>query len=109
MMPEEGGGDFDGGGSVRWEVVTVNDDGAKNESLPDGPGKKGRKSKGVDKADGTIFRIVLKVPEDGSAAAFLAQFNVKPDDGEIVIFLNREPRAKQIRVQWPTTGGATSI
>lgn len=102
-MPEEGGGgDFDGGGSVRWQVVTIDDDGAKSETLPDGPTLGGRKSKGVDKADGKQFKVVFKVPDDGSAPEFLAQFNVKPNEkNEIVVYLNREVRQKQIRVGWP--------
>lgn len=103
-MPE-GEGVFDGDGSVQWEVKTVDDDGARSESFPDGPGRRGRKSKGLDRIDGTVFRIVLKVPEDGSAAQFLAQFNVQPNaSNEIVLLMNRERRSKQIKVQWPTPG-----
>lgn len=97
-MPEDGEGNFDGGGSVRWEVNTADDDGDKFETHTDGVK---RDTKGVDKRDGSRFKIVLKVPEDGSAAAFLAQFTVAPVDGKIEVFLNRERRDKQIRVQWP--------
>lgn len=103
-MPDGEGG-FDGDGSVRWEVEVIEDDDRKGESRPEGA--KGRRSKGVDKAEGTVFRIVLKVPEDGSAPAFLAQFKVQPVNGEIVLQLNREKRDKQIKVQWPTTTTVT--
>jgi len=101
-MPE-GQGAFDGGGSVRWEVKSLKDDGTKFSSGPDGTGNVGRKTKGVDKADGKIFQIVLKVPNDASAAAaFLDQFKVGPNnDNEIVLTLNREDRKDQIKVLWP--------
>lgn len=100
-MPEDIGGGFDGGGSVRWEVVTSDDDPTKYETKPEGPAKKGRKSKGVDQLDGSQFKIILKVPRDGSAAEFLDQFKVKPNSkNEIVLFVNREKRDEQVRVLW---------
>jgi hypothetical protein len=97
-MPDDGEGNFDGGGSVRWEVNTTDDDGDKFQTHTEGPK---RDTQGVDKQHGSQFKIVMKVPEDGSAAAFLAQFNVAPVDGRIEVSLNRERRAKQISVQWP--------
>jgi hypothetical protein len=100
MMPE-GEGVFDGGGSVRLEVKNLKDDGTKFSSDPDGNGNAGRKTKGVDKADGEVFQIVLKVPDDGSAPAFQAQFTMPPENGEILLHLNRENRNKQIKEQWP--------
>ena len=108
-MPE-GEGAFDGGGSIRWEVKALVDDGTKFSSDPDGSGNRGRKTKGVDKAEGTIFRIILKVPEDGTAPAFLAQFNVAPNArNEIVLTLSRERRKDQIRVVWPELVGVQSV
>ena len=105
-MPEDPGGGFDGDGSVRWEVVTSDDDATRYETLPDGPGRRGRKSKGVDKQEGSTFKITLKVPKDGSGPAFLAQFNVKPNEkDEIVLFMNREKRESQIWVHWPPVAG----
>jgi hypothetical protein len=106
-MPEDIGGGFDGGGSVRWEVVTSDDDPAKYATQEQhGETKKGRKTNGRDKHDGKQFKIILKVPTDSSRAAeFLQQFaNPVPNDaGEIVLFLDRdknEKNAKQVRVLW---------
>ena len=106
-MPE-GQGAFDGGGSVRWEVKNLKDDGNKFSSGPDVE-PASRKTKGVDKADGDFFQIVLKVPNDGSRTTFLAQFTEGPnDDDEIVLKLNREDRKDQIRVVWPESSAAQS-
>ena len=107
-MPE-GQGAFDGGGSVRWEVKALKDDGTKFSTGPDGTGNVGRKTKGLDKAGGDVFQIVLKVPNDGSRTTFLNQFKVAPNgDDEIVLTLNREDRKDQIRVLWPEPSAAQS-
>ena len=107
-MPDDVGGNFDGGGSVRWEVVTSDDDPTKYETKPTGNGNKGRKTNGVDKLEGGVFKVTLKVPKDGSAQTFLDQFKVQPVDGEIVLFLNREKRDKQIKVEWPPSTSPAS-
>ena len=107
-MPE-GQGAFDGGGSVRWEVKSLKDDGTKFSTGPDGTGNAGRKTKGLDKAGGDVFQIVLKVPNDGSRTTFLNQFTEGPNgDDEIVLTLNREDRKDQIRVVWPESSAAQS-
>jgi hypothetical protein len=101
-MPEEIGGGFDGGGSVRWEVVTSDDDGGKYSTQPDPPPKKGRKTKGLDKHDGQQFKIIIKAPRGPARAAFLKQFADPPDkNDEIVLYLDRDKNSeKQIKVLW---------
>ena len=117
-MPDDIGGVFDGGGSVRWTVVTAEDDGSQSESYFDDNERSRRTNAGVDKRQGRQFVMILKVPEDGSAAKFLAQFKVKPktvkeSDGTqykvIELYLNRENRQKQIRVEWPDEKSVTSV
>jgi hypothetical protein len=108
-MANGSGGDFAGDGSVRWQVVTVDDDGERmdvrgsrmkvvEESYNGG---KGRKNSGVDKHHHDDFRIILKVPEDArQRAAFLAQFRVPEKDGHIEVRLPIAKTSKQVQVRW---------
>jgi hypothetical protein len=84
-MADEGGGTFDGGGSVRWKVVS--EDGTNVDA-------------GVDQNYNANFRLILKVPERDKDE-FLKQFS------RDVIFGNKvklkmpvENVPKQIRVRW---------
>lgn len=97
-MPNGSGGSFDGDGSVRWEVATADDMSKKSESLP--YGDTGRKAKGADKQHGEYFKIALKVPNDGSRAAFLAQFNVAPEGDVITVYLKILKQPGQIGIDW---------
>lgn len=102
-MPEGSGGDFDGDGSVRWEVITEEDDDGKGGSEPNPP--IGRKSRGADKKCKTYFRVVMKVPEDPEKRqTFLAQFNVPATGGEVEVRLPIEKVRKQIKVRWDADG-----
>jgi hypothetical protein len=115
-MPEDVGGNFDGGGSVHWEVITEEDDDSQAASDPHGKG--GRKSRGVDKKNKTYFRVIMRVPENpAQRQAFLRQFNVAESGGTVEVTLpieRRPPNAdtpKQITVTWNGNGpggGATS-
>jgi hypothetical protein len=105
MMPEDVEGSFDGGGSVRWEVIVEEDDDRQGHSVPHGA--TGRKSNGVDKrpGHGKYFRVVMKVPTAaGPRAAFLRQFNVPEVNGTIEVRLPLERIEKQIRVKWDADG-----
>jgi hypothetical protein len=104
-MPDEGGGMFDGGGSVQWEVNTSDDDGTKAETLPHGEGRKGRKNKGADKVHGKYFQVDLLVPEDaGEKQKFLALFTgrpIKTKYGDAIrVYLPVERRKGQIDIDW---------
>jgi hypothetical protein len=107
-MANGSGADIDGNGSVRWEVVTGKDDGDRFQTTVV---NKRRTAKGVDDgADGAgSFTIVLKVPEDGSAPKFLAQFTSPPVDGKITLELNLERRNQQIHIGWPQIDGKASV
>jgi hypothetical protein len=99
-MPDDVEGSFDGGGSVRWEVVVAEDDDRRGSSVP--VEETGRKSKGVDKRAGTYFRVLLKAPEEEPARQqFLDQFApwVQGDTVEVRLPLSKT-QAKQIRVKW---------
>jgi len=101
-MANGSGIEIDGNGSVRWQAVTVDDDIRKSEALPHG--KDGRRSKGADKVHGDYFKVELRVPDDDTRAAFLAQFNGKPTRsqyGEVIVVYLRIKRVDgQIVVHW---------
>ena len=102
------GGDFDGGGSVRWEVITYEDDGQgmdvkgnKKKVVEEPFGGKGRRNGGCDKHHHDDFRIILKVPKDPKQrAAFLRQFNVQEKDGLIEVRLPIARIEQQVMVRW---------
>ena len=98
-MPDDVEGSFDGGGSVRWQVVVEEDDGAQSESVPEGAG---RKSKGADKKAKKYFRVLMKAPKsEPERQQFLDQFAewVKNDTVDVRLPLSDEVE-KQIRVRW---------
>jgi hypothetical protein len=103
-----GGGDFSGDGSVRWEIVTSEDDGerldvkgTKMKVVEEVYHGKGRRNAGVDKHHHDDFRIIMKVPEDArQRAAFLAQFKVQEESGYIEVRLPIDKVAKQVQVKW---------
>ena len=108
-MANGSGGDFAGDGSVRWQVVTVDDDsermdrrGRKLKVVEESyNGGKGRKNGGVDKHHDKFFRIILKVPEDaGQRQAFLAQFREPERDGHIEVRLPILETPMQVQVRW---------
>jgi len=107
-MPDDVGGVFDGGGSVRWEVITTDDDGdvldvrgRKLKVVEETYHGKGRRNGGVDKQHHDDFRIILKVPEDRrEREAFLAQFRVPETNGHVVIRLPIAKVLKQVQVKW---------
>ena len=102
------GGDFDGGGSVRWEIVTYDDDGqgldvrGKKMKVVEEPfGGKGRRNRGADKHHDNDFRIILKVPEDPrQREVFLKQFNVPVAGGVIEVRLPIARIEQQVMVRW---------
>jgi hypothetical protein len=102
-MPDESIGSFDGGGSVRWEVVTGEDDATKAETLPSGNTKIGRKNVGADKRHGEFFQVDILVPQR-DPEKFLAQFTGKPIDTQygraIRLYLPIEKVKNQIIVDW---------
>jgi hypothetical protein len=102
-MANGSGAGFDGDGSVRWEVVTVDDDPRKAETLPYGEMKVGRKNTGADKVHGQYFKIDLLVPQTWRNE-FLAQFTgtpVKKGGGEVIeLYLPIEKTRNQIEVHW---------
>ena len=102
-MPDDVEGSFDGGGSVRWQVVVEEDDGGQSESVPVGAG---RKSKGVEKKAKKYFRVLMKAPtSQPERQQFLDQFAewVKADTVEVRLPLSDEVE-KQIRVKWDVNG-----
>ncbi len=103
-MPEDIGGNFDGGGSVRWSVVVEEDDDRKGESKPEGD--KGRKSSGVDKRNKTYFRVVFKAPSNpAQRRTFLDQFASYVVSGdEVEVRLPIADVDKQIKVRWNGEG-----
>jgi hypothetical protein len=102
------GGDFDGGGSVRWEIVTEDDDGqgmdvrGRNMKVVEEPfGGRGKRNRGADRHHHTDFRVILKVPRDPrQREAFLKQFNVPEKDGMIEVRLPIAKVDQQIMVRW---------
>jgi hypothetical protein len=107
-MPDDVGGTFDGGGSVRWEVVTVDDDGEvmdvrgrKFKVVEETYHDKGRRNSGVDKHHDRDFRIIMKVPEDRKEReAFLAQFKVLEQSGFVEVRLPIAKATKQVQIKW---------
>jgi hypothetical protein len=108
MANGDQGGDFSGGGSVRWEVVTADDDGEvldvrgrKMKVVEETYHDKGRRNRGVDRHCGKDFRIRMRVPEDRKEReAFLAQFKVPERDGYVEVRLPIDKVDKQVQVKW---------
>jgi hypothetical protein len=102
-MPDESIGTFSGDGSVRWEVVTTDDDSTQAETLPVGTGRIGRKNVGADKKHGEYFQIDILVPQK-DPEKFLAQFTgrpVKTPYGDAIrLYLPVEKVPNQIIVDW---------
>ena len=90
---------IDGDGSVRWEVVNVEDDDRRSEAMPFG--SKGRRTKGVDRKHGRFFRIDLIVPAvwTGEFARQFRDGNMKPGE-TISLYLPIEKVDRQIAVHW---------
>ena len=107
-MPDDVGGTFDGGGSVRWEVVTVDDDGEvmdvkgrKLKVVEETYRDRGRRNGGVDKRHHRDFRVILRVPEDRKEReVFLAQFRVPEKDGYVELRLPIAKVPRQVQVKW---------
>jgi hypothetical protein len=103
-----GGGDFSGEGSVRWEIVTTDDDGdkldvrgSKLKVVEEVYHDRGRRNAGVDKHHHDDFRIIMKVPEEPRArAAFLAQFKVQEQSGYVEVRLPIAKVPKQVQIRW---------
>ena len=108
-----GGGDFSGEGSVRWEIVTSDDDGErldvkgdKMKVVEEVYHDKGRRNAGVDKHHHDDFRIIMRVPEDPrQKAAFLAQFRVQDQGGFVEVRLPIAKVSKQVQVKWTDSPG----
>jgi hypothetical protein len=102
-MANGSGAMIDGDGSVRWEVVTVDDDPRKAETLPYGDDKVGRKNTGADKVHGEYFKIDLIVPK-AWRNEFLAQFTSSPitkNGAEVIeLYLPIAKVRNQIEVHW---------
>ena len=109
-MANGSGGSFDGDGSIRWEVTTVEDEISKIEEK--GHGQKGRKCKGADIIHGEFFKLDFIVPEVWTDK-FLEQFAGAPGRkaGDVVtIYLPVLKVPKQIELHWskgivPPQGG----
>ena len=107
-MPLEGEGVFDGDGSVRWEVRTVDDDdikvdvktGKKHKVVEEVRGK-GRRNAGADRKHADDFTLVLKAPSaEPAKGAFLAQFSDRVKGDVVRLKLPVAKIRNQIRVQW---------
>ena len=113
-MPDDIGGVFDGGGSVRWEVTTSEDDGTIVDVKGNRykvveeyhNGDKGRRNRGVDKDHAKDFRVIMKVPTNPEQRRrFLAQFQVPERDGHIEVRLPIDKVDHQLQVRWSDPGG----
>jgi len=108
MANGDAGGDFAGGGSVMWEIVTIEDDGEvmdvkgkKRKVVEESYHQKGRRNAGVDKKHDTDFRVILKVPEGrAEREKFLAQFKVEERNGFVEVRLPIAKTPKQVQVKW---------
>jgi hypothetical protein len=88
------------GGSVRWKATTVKDKIEEYETRPHPPA--GRMTRGADDDHGDYLQIVLRVPEDGTAA-FNAQFTgaagKKPGE-TVVLYMRIEDKNRLVEIHW---------